>query len=151
MMPVRIAFVGAAVLALALSGCINAETRLYEVELDGVVAVPPGVESAGAVHLEFHVAQTSGRGALAHPLGKFDAHTLPAVGSLRETILYPLDEGSGLVVYGFLDRDGDGMLCAPGQTDEPAGLVEIDGFPAHFLSFSLLLDDACAGPETLYP
>lgn len=147
----RVAFVGAAGLALALSGCINVETHLYEVELEGMVAVAPGAESSGAVHLEFHVAQTSGSGALAHPLGKFDARTLPGIGPVRETLLYPRDEGSGFVVYGFLDIDGDGLLCAPGQTNEPAGVAEVDGFPAHSLSFSLLLDDACAGPETLYP
>lgn len=141
----------AAAVALALAGCVNDETRLYEVELIGEVAAAPGAESAGAVHLVFHVARTFGRGALAHPLGEFEARTLPGVGPLRETILYPSDEGSGLVVYGFLDLDGDGVLCAPGQASEPAGIVEVAGFPAHSLTFSLLLDRACAGPESLYP
>lgn len=145
----RIAFVGAALPALVLTGCINAETHLYEVVLDGMVGVAPGAESAGVVHLEFHVAQTFGRGELAHPLGEFDTRTLPGVGPVRETLLYPRDDGSGLVVYGFLDVDGDGTLCAPGQTSEPAGLVQVDGFPAHSVSFSLVLDDVCSGPEAL--
>ncbi|MDI1443883.1 hypothetical protein [Polyangium sp. 6x1] len=145
----RLVFAGALVFALA--GCINEETRLYEIELDGQVAVPSGAPSAGAVHLEFHVARTFGEGELAHPLGVFETRTVASVGPVRETVLYPLDEGDGLVVYGWLDRDGDGVHCAPGQTEEPAGLVEVASFPAHALSFSLTLSAPCVGPESLYP
>jgi len=141
----------AAALAFTLGGCINEETRLYEIELDGQVAVTDGAPSAGAVHLEFHVAKTFGEGELAHPLGEFDRRTLAGVGPVRETLLYPLDVGDGLVVYGWLDSDGDGILCAPGQTEEPAGLVRVRGFPAHALSFSLTLRTPCVGPESLYP
>ncbi|MDI1484401.1 hypothetical protein [Polyangium sp. y55x31] len=145
----HLVFAGALVFALA--GCINEDTRLYEIELDGQVAVPNGAPSTGAVHLEFHVAQTFGEGDLAHPLGVFETRTVAGVGPVRETVLYPLDEGDGLVVYGWLDRDGDGVLCAPGQTEEPAGLVKLAGFPAHTLSFSLSLGTPCVGPESLYP
>jgi hypothetical protein len=55
------------------------------------------------------------------------------------------------VVYGWLDVDGDGVLCAPGAAPEPAGAVEVDGFPAHALGFSLALGSACAGASALWP
>ncbi|MRG93507.1 hypothetical protein [Polyangium spumosum] len=141
----------ACALALSLAGCINEETRLYEVVLEGEVGVAPGAPSEGAVHLQFHVARTFGEGDLAHPLGEFDRRTIAGVGPVRETLLHPRDVGEGLVVYGWLDSDGDGIHCAPGQTEEPAGLVEVAGFPAHALSFSLTLSAPCVGPESLYP
>ncbi|MDI1434100.1 hypothetical protein [Polyangium sorediatum] len=147
----RARFVFAGALVVVLAGCINEETRLYEIELDGQVAVPDGAPSAGAVHLEFHVAKTFGEGDLEHPLGVFETRTVAGVGPVREVVLYPLDEGEGLVVYGWLDSDGDGVHCAPGQTEEPAGLVKVAGFPAHALSFSLTLRAPCVGPESLYP
>lgn len=134
------------------TGCINFETNLYEVLLTGQVEVADGALNTGAVHLEFHVATSAGNGALSHPLGEFDWRSISSPGAVRETILYPLDEGSGLVVYGWLDADGDGSLCAVGAPrTEPAGLVQVSGFPAHELSFTLLLDSPCAGPELLYP
>ncbi|TKD09236.1 hypothetical protein [Polyangium fumosum] len=147
----RARFVFAGALGVVLAGCVNEETRLYEIELDGKVAVPDGAPSAGAVHLAFHVAKTFGEGDLEHPLGVFETRTVAGVGPVRETVLYPLDEGEGLVVYGWLDSDGDGVHCAPGQTEEPAGLVKVAGFPAHALSFSLTLRAPCVGPESLYP
>ena len=95
----------------------------------------------------------SGAGRFTHPLGEFAA--FPELGEpgaeLRVTARAPVDEGEGLVVYAWLDVDGDGILCAPGVTDEPAGLVEVDLFPAHALSFTLTLTATCSGPEALYP
>jgi hypothetical protein len=135
-----------------LTGCINNETNLYEVLLTGQVEVADGAPNTGKVHLEFHLANRAGEGELSHPLGEFDRRVISGPGPVRETILYPRDEGSGLVVYGWLDADGDGALCAlNGQGNEPAGLVRVSGFPAHELSFSLVLDSPCTGPELLYP
>jgi len=138
-------------LCLGLAGCINGDVHLYEFVLDGQVSVPDGAPSVGAVHLEFHVAESQGVGDLAHPLGLFDERTLGAIGPLRQELLYPKEMGRGLVVYGFLDLNGDGLLCAPGQPEEPAGLVEVAAFPAHQVSMSLVLDKPCVGPESLYP
>lgn len=137
--------------AFALAGCVNGDIHLYEVRARGTASVPPMASSTGAVHLEFHVAHSNGAGALAHPLGPFDSRTIPGVGDIDETILFPRDAGDGLVIYGWLDRDGDGLLCAPGKGDEPAGVVEAKPFPSHELTFSLSLSHPCAGPEALYP
>lgn len=141
-----------AVLAAACAaGCVNGDVRLYEVRVRGATSVAPLMDGTGAVHLEFHVAHSKGEGALAHPLGPFARRTLPGLGAVDETVLHPLDDGDGLVIYGWLDRDGDGRLCAPGKGGEPAGAVEVKPFPAHEAAFALVLDRACAGPEALYP
>jgi hypothetical protein len=138
--------------ALALASCINDDLTLYEFELRGTVSVAPGRPTSGALHLELHHAE-SGEGRFAHPLGEFAA--FPDAGEpgveLTLTARAPIDEGQGLVVYAWLDVDGDGILCAPGVDDEPAGLVELTDFPAHALEFSLVLASPCAGPEALYP
>ena len=88
----------------------------------------------GALHLEFHHEQRFGSGALAHPLGEFDRRTVSAAQapiSFDETILYPQQKGQGLIIYGWIDTDGDGVLCAPGKPPEPSGLFRVSSFPAH--------------------
>ena len=138
--------------ALAFTGCVNDDLTFYEFELRGTVSVGGGLPDSGALHLELHHAE-SGAGRFTHPLGEFAA--FPELGEpgaeLRVTARAPVDEGEGLVVYAWLDVDGDGILCAPGVTDEPADLVEVDLFPAHALSFTLTLTATCSGPEALYP
>lgn len=143
----------AASLLLLAFGCINDDVQLYEVTVRGRAIAPAWSTSNGALHLEFHHQLRTGRGALAHPLGEFDTRTedvtsLPA--PFQETVLYPTQAGQGLIVYGWLDVDDDGVLCAPGQTEEPAGLVVVPDFPRHQANIDLLLNTPCAGAERLY-
>ena len=135
--------------ALCAVACINDDVRLYEVELRGDVSVAAGPAS-GAVHVELHHAR-SGSGELETPLGRIDATSFAGPGALEWTTLVPLDEGEGLVLYAWLDRDGDGVLCGLGAEPEPAGVVELTGFPAHAIAFTLVLGTPCAGASALYP
>lgn len=135
-------------------GCINDDIDLYEVQVHGQVTSPIAGSLGGTLQIEFHHQHSAGAGALAHPLGQIDRRTVSAPmlpAEVNETLLYPTQAGQGLVIYGWLDRDGDGVLCAPGQNSEPAGLVVIPDFPAHRLTISLLLSQPCVGPERLYP
>jgi len=131
-----------------LAGCINEDVRLYEVELTGEAVAPAGSE--GRVFLELHHA-SRGSGPLATPLGRFDATELEAPGPVEWTTLVPIDDGEGLVLYGWLDVDGDGTLCGLDAAPEPAGLIALRDFPAHALTFTLTLTTPCAGPSALYP
>ncbi|MCY1069681.1 hypothetical protein OV090_33375 [Nannocystis sp. RBIL2] len=136
-------------LALAvLAGCINEDVRLYEVALTGEVVAPGASE--GRVMLELHHA-SRGAGELATPLGRFDALELERPGAVAWETLVPIDDGEGLVLYAWLDVDGDGLLCGLDAAPEPAGLVELTEFPAHTLTFSLTLAAPCASPSALYP
>lgn len=140
-------------LLLVFTGaCINDDVRLYELALRGQVEVADGLPTTGRLQIELHHAE-GGAGMFAHPLGLFaEFADAGAPGDeLELAARVPIDEGSGLVVYAWLDVDGDGILCAPGVTDEPAGLAPIAGFPAHALEFSLVLAAPCVGPEALYP
>ena len=145
------------VAVMMLATCINEDRRLYEVVLDGTVTVTGGA-TTGTVHLELHHAR-QGNGPLETPLGLIAETTVDAPGAVEWTALVPvewtalvpIDEGQGLVVYGWLDVDGDGLLCGLDASPEPAGVIEVAGFPAHALTFALVLDTSCAGPWTLYP
>lgn len=137
-------------LALGLNACVNDDVRLYEVELHGSVAVADGFASGGVLHVELHHAST-GSGGLGYPLREIAEIELDNIFEFREAFLVPMDEGEGLVVYAWLDADGDGTLCAPDGAPEPAGLIELTDYPAHAIAFDLVLTEACAGAESLYP
>lgn len=136
--------------ALAVGGCFSEDRRVWEVELVGTIAASEGLAGAGAVHVEVHHAR-SGEGQLGHPLGLVAAFEVDGPGEVREVVEVPIEEGDGLVIYAWLDGDGDGILCAPGAAPEPAGALEVIEFPSHEVSFALVLDAACAGAEALYP
>lgn len=128
----------------------NVTTELYEVTLEGSIQNDGSPSVPGAVTVAlFHA--SSGEGDLAHPLELIERFELDGPGDFSHVFLYPLEVGEGLVVYAWQDLDGDGILCAPGQTLEVAGLVEVNPFPAHSVLISLSLGSPCAGPESLYP
>jgi len=140
----------ASIISLCLSACVNDDTILYEVNLSGTIDVAEGSPSSGQVHVEVLHA-SSGKRVLSYPLRPITEFELDELGELEESILVPLEQGEGLVVYAWLDHDGDGALCAPGAAPEPAGLVELKDFPAHALEVELVLTEPCAGAEILYP
>ncbi len=136
----------ALLLALSLSACLNEDLVLDEIELRGSIVVEPD-SPGGTIHVEFHHAM-SGSGELEHPLGLIERSELePGARELDHTLLVPRDEGEGLVVYAWLDRDGDGILCGlEGDAAEPAGAVLLD-YPPYAIEFEITLDQPCAGPE----
>lgn len=138
-----------AMLGLLVTGCINGDVRLYEVALTGEFT---SAESGGAVHVEIHHA-SSGIGELERPLGLISRLELEeGERSFDAEVLVDTDEGEGLVVYAWLDLDGDGVLCSlEGDRSEPAGAIELAEFPAHAIEFTLALDQPCVGAELAWP
>jgi len=129
-----------------LVGCVP-DTTLISVEIEGSITGP-----AGTRHVVVHHAE-EGTGRTAHPLGPI-ASTESDVDSFSIAFDYPADAGTGLVVYAWADLDGDGVHCAVGVDDEPAGLVELEPVgttPGFVYSVELDLTAPCAGPESLYP
>lgn len=146
-----------ALACVCLSSCINEDLRLYETELRASLVYPLPAGEAATLRVEVHHAEA--RGSHPHPLGLIESFSLePEPGELapesfERSVLVPIEAGEGLVVYAWLDLDGDGELCGldGAGVDEPAGLVELGEFPTHELDFELTLDASCVGPEGLYP
>ncbi len=137
-------------LGLGPSACVNEDRTLYEVNLSGTITVADDAPSAGRVHVEV-LHETSGIGTLAYPLRRITEFEVEAIGEFEETVLVPMEDGEGLVIYAWLDRDGDGVLCSPGVNSELAGIIELEEFPAHAIEVELTLTEPCAGAEILYP
>ena len=135
-------------MALLLAGCASETTALLQVELTGAVTL--GAETGGDVRVDLHHA-SMGEEDLEHPLGPIESFWTVLGQDFEHVFEYPSDDGSGLVVYAWLDRDGDEVLCAPGVDDEEAGLVEVADFPAYVVDVEVELTDLCEGPEGLYP
>ncbi len=144
----------AAVLTLVLlaTGCISSTERFRRVVIDGTVTVDSGSgdEDGGAVVLEAHHAWRY-QGELRFPMARIQAVRVDGLGEFEVVVDVPTDVGGeGLVLTGWLDRDGDGVLCGLGGDDaEPAGGVIIEDWPTYAATVDLLLDRPCAGPETL--
>ncbi len=130
-----------------LCGCASDTTTLFEVELRGVITY--GAE-VGPVEVQVHF-EEAGEGELNHPLGEIDRFWTALDTPFVFAFDYPQDEGVGLIVYAWYDADDDGVLCAPGQVDEPAGLIVVPGFPLHDVDVDMDVGVRCQGPEDLLP
>lgn len=137
-------WLSALLLAACAAGCANDDELLYRVEIDVSLEDALGEgRSSGEIRV---LQSVRGEGALSFPRFELDRGWTDD-GALSFDLLYPLDEGSGLSVYAWFDLDGDGLLCAPGAAPEPAGLVEVDGFPVHRVAVTVTPDTDCVGPE----
>ena len=136
-------------LVVGLGACVSSTESFHRVTIDGTVTALD--EDPSPVWLEVHHAWV-GDGALRYPMGFIAERAQDAPGSFTWTLDVPMDEGGeGLVLYGWQDRDGDGVLCGLGGSVEPSGVEEAGAWPVYALTMDLVLEHDCAGPEALYP
>lgn len=119
------------------------------VTVSGSIVAPPGIETDRKVHISLYHAWAL-EGELRHAV-EYIASFEASVGPFSVEAEYPVDKGEGLLVYAWLDNDGDGVLCTPTDRDDLAGLVEVASFPAEQVDVQLELSAPCAGPEWFYP
>lgn len=119
--------------------------QLFEVSLAGTVSST----TEGPVELELAFGWV-GDGSLRRPYGEIATTELEGPGELSWTLAIPAEGGEGLVLYGWQDVDGDGLYCALNAAEEPAGLKELEE-GVHQVEVALVLDQACAAPEALFP
>ncbi|MBK8181001.1 MAG: hypothetical protein IPK67_19360 [Planctomycetes bacterium] len=80
-------------------------------EISAEASAPQGVVTVSLQHA------WTGMDELRHPLGPIETFTVEGPGPYDWTLLYPEEEGDGLVVYAWMDGDGDGVLCSPIERD----------------------------------
>lgn len=125
-----------------LTGCLP-EQVYYEVEVTGTFMTTDSAHEP--IFGQVLLAQV-GEGALAYPMEPIADFELSGPGAYSMVVEVP-DAGTGLAVYGWQDRDGDGLLCDVGQDAEPTGAAITDDFPATEAFFAVTLDAPCLGPE----
>ncbi len=143
------AAVAALLAGLVAAGCSGPAPEPRELTISGTASLPDGTIPQGTLHVHAYHAWT-GEGELRHPLGALGAFTAPP-GEFSGTVSYVPGAGEGLVVYAWLDRDGDGVHCTPVNREEPAGLVIVREFPADAAHVSLSLSAACKSANWFFP
>jgi hypothetical protein len=134
---------------LVLAGCSEPAPELREVRISGSARLADGSTPQGTVHvLAYHA--WSGEGPLRHPLKELGGFTGPAA-AFSGAVSHEAGGGEGLIVYGWLDIDGDGVHCTPAQRGEPAGLVVVEPFPVEEVAVNLALTENCQGPNWFFP
>lgn len=126
-----------------LLGCIP-QTTVQIVTLTGQIEA----DGSGPLQAEVHHASGSGTGVLAYPGGYLETLSPEDDGTFSLTLTVPTDEGSGLAVYAWQDRDEDGLLCGLGVDDELAGAAATATLDAA-VTLDVWLTEPCAGAEVL--
>ncbi len=119
------------------------------VELSLEILAPAEVDPSAPVYLSVYHAWT-GEGELRHPLEMIESFETK-LGTSTFTFNYPVDAGEGLLVYAWVDTDGDAVHCTPAARRDLADLAEVGEFPSEQASVSLFLEVPCAGPEWFFP
>jgi hypothetical protein len=145
----RHARIATVLLCLIVAACGETEVPTMPVNVNGSIIAPAGVDTDGTVYVSLYHAWAL-QGDLRHPVQFISSHDA-AVGSFSLDIEYPVEKGEGLLVYAWLDNDGDGVLCTPEDRDDLAGLTEVDAFPAEQVTVEIQLNAPCAGPDWFYP
>lgn len=119
------------------------------VKISGSITAPSGMQTSGKVFVSLYHAWAL-EGDLRHPV-EFIESFETTIGTFSHEFVYPLDKGEGLLIYAWLDVDGDGVLCTPDVRIDIAGLTEVTAYPAAEVSADVQLDAPCAGPDWFYP
>ena len=143
--------IGMLVTGAALLGGCGAEppAPTRAVEITGQIRVPAAATPAGKVYVNLYHAWSL-QGELRHPLQLIESFET-APGAFTHRLAYPESGGEGLIVYAWVDLDGDTVLCTPTYRSDFAGLTEVAGFPADTVSVTVDLTEPCRGPDWFYP
>lgn len=133
-----------------LAGCGGEpELRVERVRLSGSITLPDGVARDGTVYVNLYHAWAL-EGELRHPVEFIESFETTA-GAYAHEFDYPVDLGEGLLVYAWLDADGDEILCTPTVRIDRAGLTEVQDFAPGDVTADVELTAPCAGPDWFYP
>lgn len=139
----------ALVLVFGVTGCATETPPTFPVRLSGMIVAPESGATNEKVFVSLYHAWAL-EGELRHPV-QFIESFEAEVGAFSHEFAYPESLGEGLLVYAWLDTDGDGVLCTPSARSDLAGLTEVEVFPADSVVVDVTLNQACAGPDWFYP
>lgn len=131
----------------ALAGCSEPEPNLRSMTVAGTVSAPEGVSGPVEIWL-YH--EWSLEGELRHPMHEIES--FPAeLGAFEHSFEYPVDIGEGLVVYAWVDTDGDGVNCTPSVRNDLAGAAVAENADQERVEVDVTVSEPCRGPDFFYP
>jgi hypothetical protein len=134
---------------LLLAGCKGIVTIVQPIDISGTLASGDGHD--GPVCLEAYQAW-SGEGDLRYPMHRVGRTWVDTPGDYTMSVELPVEDGEGLVLFAWQDRDGDGWHCAPGVDDELSGVTVVsESEVPDVVEADLVMDSACAGATRLFP
>ena len=136
-------------LSVLAGACAPEPPPTTSVQLSGQILAPGAENSSEKVYVNLYHAWAL-EGELRHPV-QFIESFETGIGAFTHAFDYPDSLGEGLLVYAWLDTDGDGVLCTPELRSDVAGLVDVAAFPADKVVVDLSLSQPCAGPDWFYP
>ena len=98
-----------------MTGCEGVVTVVQPIDITGTIASADGHD--GPVLVEVYQAW-AGEGTLRYPMRFVDAAWVDTPGDFSLQVELPVEEGEGLVLYGWQDKDGAETFCRPGVDDE---------------------------------
>ena len=119
------------------------------VELTGEIRLPPEAGTGGKVYVSLFQAWSL-QGELRHPLQLIESFEA-ATGVFSHQFEYPENHGEGLIVFAWVDLDGDAVHCTMSSRRDLSGLSEVTTFPADQVSVTVTLTEPCRGPDWFYP
>jgi hypothetical protein len=137
--------------AVAVAGGCGSEPPAPKrvVELTGEIRLPPEAGTGGKIYVSLFQAWSL-QGELRHPLQLIESFET-APGAFSHKFKYPEKDGEGLIVFAWVDVDGDGVHCTMTSRRDLSGLSEVTAFPADRVSVTVTLAEPCRGPDWFYP
>jgi len=137
-----------ALLAFIVGACSEPEETREQMTISGEISSISSLDGQTLYISIFHA--QSGIGFQPHPLYEIDSFESQST-SFERTFFYDRQGNSGLVVYAWVDNDGDGINCTMQSRNDYAGVSINEDFPNSSKSFDVELTKRCVGPDWFYP
>jgi len=137
------------IILLFTVSCSDPEVSLEKITISGEVSIAETIEINQPINLTiFHA--ISGIGFQEHPLYEIESFTSDQL-TFQHTFDYDAKGNRGLLVYAWIDLDGDGINCTPVSRVDLAGVAVNEKFPKTNEVFQVEVQTPCVGPDWFYP
>ena len=134
---------------LFVAACSDPEAPNEKRTISGEISIPETIEMNSPINLTiFHA--VSGIGFQEHPLYEIESFTSDQL-RFQHTFDYDAKGNRGLLVYAWIDLDGDGINCTPLSRIDLAGVAVNEEFPKTNELFQVEITTPCVGPDWFYP
>ena len=137
------------IISLFIMSCSDPEVSLEKITISGEVSVTETIETNQPINLTiFHA--ISGIGFQEHPLYEIESFISDQL-TFQHTFDYDAKGNRGLLVYAWVDLDGDGINCTPDSRVDLAGVAINEEFPKTNEVFQVEIKTPCVGPDWFFP